>query len=326
MGIYVIEAGCGLAFKVGFTDGDPLVRLASLQTGNHERLSLVDFYPHWGRFTEAAAHHMLRDAACSGEWFKASRRDVLAAVVASTNEAGLIDSISADAMEATKETWLPGLRWYDTGKRIGWHINLSPGMSAPITDRPGPPKSISKTRKTAADALAVYRAYVVDGVILHGTGKRGFTDEDRARGVAAAKTADARDKRKRTIDARRGEGVPVSGVPGVWWHSGKEAWIVEMASRRGQYRELGDALEARSMWLRGEGVTGKIVRDVPCGMVNIDDAARLVQKDPATVRRWVADGKLVGERLNGKLHVFAADAEYVADASPIQKRYKRKAQ
>ena len=54
--------------KIGWTKGDPQIRLKDLQTGNGERLHLFGSIPGTKR-DEQALHKQFKDVRTSGEWF-----------------------------------------------------------------------------------------------------------------------------------------------------------------------------------------------------------------------------------------------------------------
>ncbi len=67
--IYFIQEQDRWLIKIGFTNGDPLDRLASLQTGSAAKLELVAAFD--GTFDEEKMlHRVLADARVIGEWFK----------------------------------------------------------------------------------------------------------------------------------------------------------------------------------------------------------------------------------------------------------------
>lgn len=77
--VYFIQAGTDGPIKIGRST-DPQVRLANLQTANHERLVLLGVLdltvlgnPHAARLLEANLHRMLAADAIAGEWFRPSR-------------------------------------------------------------------------------------------------------------------------------------------------------------------------------------------------------------------------------------------------------------
>lgn len=55
--------------KIGFTRGDPRLRLAAIQTGNHRHLQLWTFFPAC-RETERQLHRHFAANRASGEWFR----------------------------------------------------------------------------------------------------------------------------------------------------------------------------------------------------------------------------------------------------------------
>jgi hypothetical protein len=68
--IYFIQADESLAVKIGHSQGDPLGRLATCQTGNHERLSLLGVIYRAGPKAERKIHLKFQAARRhSGEWF-----------------------------------------------------------------------------------------------------------------------------------------------------------------------------------------------------------------------------------------------------------------
>lgn len=66
--IYFVQDSKTWAIKIGFTDGDPNTRAASLQTGNAAKLVLLATMP-GDRSVEAALHRQFADARLAGEWF-----------------------------------------------------------------------------------------------------------------------------------------------------------------------------------------------------------------------------------------------------------------
>jgi len=67
--IYFIQDQTTLLIKIGFTDGDPLNRLAALQTGNPSGLVLLHTLP-GGKTAEADLHARFASARERGEWFR----------------------------------------------------------------------------------------------------------------------------------------------------------------------------------------------------------------------------------------------------------------
>ena len=68
--VYFIEAVGADAIKIGFTMGDPMKRLAALQTGNHARLQLLGAVP-VEVLSEKRFHQWFRQYRIHGEWFRA---------------------------------------------------------------------------------------------------------------------------------------------------------------------------------------------------------------------------------------------------------------
>jgi hypothetical protein len=71
---YLIQAEGGGPVKIGSTGGDPMARLAQLQTGHPEELRIVGLYT--GRGQERRLHGLLEHARIRGEWFDTNDRDV----------------------------------------------------------------------------------------------------------------------------------------------------------------------------------------------------------------------------------------------------------
>jgi hypothetical protein len=70
--VYVI--GCLRACKIGFTTGDPMSRMKSLQTGNPHRLEMVGAVE-GERFLEELAHLRFERYRAAGEWFNVNPLD-----------------------------------------------------------------------------------------------------------------------------------------------------------------------------------------------------------------------------------------------------------
>lgn len=70
--VYVVEDSTARALKIGFTMGDPRLRLKALQTGNPTRLRFRDLMPA-NSAVERRLHRDLQEYRLTGEWF----RDVL---------------------------------------------------------------------------------------------------------------------------------------------------------------------------------------------------------------------------------------------------------
>lgn len=66
--VYAIRAGEDGPVKIGTTINDPRRRLAELQTGAHEQLSLIWHY-FGGLLAERHLHAMFADFRLRGEWF-----------------------------------------------------------------------------------------------------------------------------------------------------------------------------------------------------------------------------------------------------------------
>lgn len=72
--VYFIQAGGPDGpVKIGHTVGDPYRRMATLQTGHHERLRMITFLP-GSREDEQYFHGMLEEQRLHGEWFRFSSR------------------------------------------------------------------------------------------------------------------------------------------------------------------------------------------------------------------------------------------------------------
>jgi len=69
MTIYFIQASVSKHIKIGFTEGDPASRLKSLQTGNHQRLTLIAHIPGGNELEEHRLHAQFRALRAVGEWF-----------------------------------------------------------------------------------------------------------------------------------------------------------------------------------------------------------------------------------------------------------------
>lgn len=65
--VYFIR--CDDKVKIGFTDGDPGVRLLQLQTGNPEGLALLAVIPNCTMSVEKIYHRALKQHLVRGEWF-----------------------------------------------------------------------------------------------------------------------------------------------------------------------------------------------------------------------------------------------------------------
>ena len=82
--VYLLEVPSGPK-KIGITKGAPVRRLAELQVGNHEEISVVDAISvtaEAAREIEAAAHKLLAGHRIRGEWFGCSREEAIAALEA----------------------------------------------------------------------------------------------------------------------------------------------------------------------------------------------------------------------------------------------------
>ena len=69
--VYFVQAGENGPIKIGVTSGDPMVRMAALQTGNPERLRMLGYVP-GDRSREERAHSRFSDLRMQGEWFRAA--------------------------------------------------------------------------------------------------------------------------------------------------------------------------------------------------------------------------------------------------------------
>lgn len=69
--VYFIQMGDVGPIKVGRTEGDPIVRLATLQTGSPYELHLLGSLPVCLCFNESALHQRFAHHAMRGEWFAA---------------------------------------------------------------------------------------------------------------------------------------------------------------------------------------------------------------------------------------------------------------
>lgn len=67
--IYFIQDSETCEIKIGFTEGDPVDRLASLQTGNPHLLVLIHSES-GGRVREVMLHQMFAGDRVRGEWFR----------------------------------------------------------------------------------------------------------------------------------------------------------------------------------------------------------------------------------------------------------------
>lgn len=72
--VYVIGALQAGAFKVGITGGDPMSRMATLQTGSPVPLELLGYIEDVDAGVEKYLHDRLRRHRLHGEWFKARPR------------------------------------------------------------------------------------------------------------------------------------------------------------------------------------------------------------------------------------------------------------
>ncbi len=70
--IYFVRATSSGLIKIGYTGGDPLARMADLQTGSPERLELFAVIEGDQKF-EAELHKEFARSRSHGEWFKPSR-------------------------------------------------------------------------------------------------------------------------------------------------------------------------------------------------------------------------------------------------------------
>lgn len=70
--VYFVRAPRSKAIKIGFTLGDPFVRMAALQTGNPDPLELVAALP-GSREDEGAFHARFKPQRLTGEWFTDDR-------------------------------------------------------------------------------------------------------------------------------------------------------------------------------------------------------------------------------------------------------------
>lgn len=67
--IYAICAGD--AIKIGYTAGNPMARMAELQTGNHQNLGMMGYWE-GTKDDERKLHQQLLPSHCRGEWFWAT--------------------------------------------------------------------------------------------------------------------------------------------------------------------------------------------------------------------------------------------------------------
>lgn len=77
--VYCLGVPSG-AKKIGVTNGDVRLRLSSLQTGNHEPISIIDamYVPEDGALEiEKETHRRLADCRIHGEWFNCTTEDAL---------------------------------------------------------------------------------------------------------------------------------------------------------------------------------------------------------------------------------------------------------
>jgi hypothetical protein len=77
--VYLIKAGESKRYKIGHTRRKPSERVAELQTGNHERLSLIATCP-GGEPVEKALHTRFLGKRGLGEWFEFSDEDLSAVI------------------------------------------------------------------------------------------------------------------------------------------------------------------------------------------------------------------------------------------------------
>lgn len=67
--IYFIVTGEDAAMKIGFTKGDPTIRIAALQTGCPTEIELLGYLP-GSLHDERALHRRCSESRIRGEWYR----------------------------------------------------------------------------------------------------------------------------------------------------------------------------------------------------------------------------------------------------------------
>lgn len=232
--IYFIQDDSTLAIKIGFTDGDPELRLKSLQTGSAGGFHLLATVP-GGQADERSLHERFAAARVRGEWFQPSP-ELLAHILQEQCKRAYQHGYNRCA---NGNTAAPAKKWRGTdpltnpmriylagkiGKTITWRDKIAPGIGSAWEAGDGCGESIDWEIPWPVLPKAIFGVYSYTGPFFigddhgcfHGPNKHGCREKTWTQGAHGEPDSEADGTRRSLIVERCKTAIHNSDLVFAW--------------------------------------------------------------------------------------------------------------